>query len=165
MSSVTYNGLSFEIVQGATADISVNGNLLMPELMLDYHPFGSGFRLTGGFGYTLDTELGGSAAPKGTIRITQDLSADASKFGILGAGIRYEGLAPYLGLGFGHAVPKKRVGLGLDMGMFYLSQPIATLVATRAFRRTEEEQPKFQENLNGYRWLGNISLKLSVKLN
>lgn len=164
-SSINDYSQAFDLAEGASSSITIKGSLLMPKALVDYHPFGNSIHLTAGLGYAINTEIRGIASSKGEIPLAGTIVINAEDMGIIELGSDFSGIAPYLGLGFGRGVPKNRIGFSVDLGFFYLSEPQAILNATEVFLRTEDELPQLQENLSSFRWLPELSFKLTVKLN
>ncbi|NBV04297.1 MAG: hypothetical protein EBS08_01320 [Cytophagia bacterium] len=71
---------------------------------------------------------------------------------------------PYVGLGFGRAAPKHRLGLGLDLGAYYIGPPKPEILATGMVKRTSEQSATLQENLKDFQWLPVFSFRLAVAL-
>lgn len=71
------------------------------ELLLDWHPFNSGFRVTGGVVHN-GTDLTGDARPTstGTVEIG-DRIFNAQEIGSVDADVDFNRIAPYLGIGYG----------------------------------------------------------------
>lgn len=117
-----------------TDQVKVEGKLNIRDfkLLLDLYPFRSGFHLTAGAFYGpekfislyneepfLAREDWGTAGVKiGEYRLTSD------EYGNVEANIEVNGFKPYLGFGFGRAVPKKgRVGVSCDFGVKFWGTP------------------------------------------
>lgn len=62
------------------------------------------------------------------------------------------------------AAPKNRIGLGLDLGAYYIGPPKPEILATGMVKRTSEQSATLQENLKGYQWLPVLSFRLAVAL-
>jgi hypothetical protein len=97
-------------------------------LLADWHPGGTGFRLSGGLAYNHQrTELGGR--PSGsTIGIGG--SYPMAPFGSFDDRMRYAKPSPYLGMGWGIA-PSRKSGLyfSADLGVMY-QRPGASLIGS-----------------------------------
>jgi hypothetical protein len=80
--------------------------------------------------------------------------------------LRYDnGFAPFAGIGFGRAVPKKRVGFGFELGSYYLPKPKVTLSGTERLSSMAEQEPKIQSNMDDWRYWPMVNLRLAVRLN
>lgn len=148
-------------------DEEVNGTfnveMLTADLLLEYLPFSkSSFKLVGGLSYLANYNINGLLKYNGTLEYG-DMTLDQEQVGDININADWSGVAPYLGLGFGRAVPKNRVGFGIEAGTFYAKSPEASVSGTKMFEPMQEESEEFQENLSDYRWLPNIKLNLTVK--
>ena len=76
----------------------------------------------------------------------------------------YNGFAPYLGLGFGRAVPKNKFGVSFEAGSFYLPEPKVDITATGMLAPTANQAVSLQEDIRDYRWFPFLNLRLSVRI-
>ena len=98
-------------------------------LLADWHPYGTGFRVSGGLAYN-NQRFEGSARPGGgTINIS-GTNYSAAQVGSLDGRVRFSRASPYLGVGWGLA-PRARSHLyfSADLGVMY-QRPSATLTGT-----------------------------------
>lgn len=72
--------------------------------------------------------------------------------------------APYVGIGFGRAVPKKRVGFAVELGTFYIGQLDLEGSSTGLMEITEAEEAELEENLSSLNWYPQLNFRLSIKL-
>jgi hypothetical protein len=96
--------------------------------LLDWHPGGYGFRLTGGLVYN-DTRIEGTSLPpvSGSYDIG-GVPVPVALVGTLSGKIDFNPTVPYLGLGWGNAVsPGKKVGFYADAGVMFQGRGRATL--------------------------------------
>ena len=122
--------LSFDVhrsIDGIPYKFGVN--LRSGGPVLDFYPFGGGFRLTGGAridGNSADV----TAMPSSSVRVGSD-SFTPAQLGTLTGTLTYHRLAPYLGFGYvGRAAPW--LELGLDLGVLYQGKPRVGLAASGA---------------------------------
>jgi hypothetical protein len=96
--------------------------------LLDWHPGGSGFRLSGGLVYN-DTHIDGtSLVPASGNYDIGGVPVPVSLVGTLSGRIDFDRVVPYAGLGWGNAVgPGKRVGFFLDAGAIFQGKGKVTL--------------------------------------
>ncbi|HEX4938826.1 MAG TPA: hypothetical protein VFX11_09135, partial [Candidatus Kapabacteria bacterium] len=101
-------------------------------VLLDWHPFGGGFRVSAG-GFNVDNELSGVGSGVGTYHIgdttyTVDENDDLEVNALIELG---DGFKPYLGLGWGNS-PSNKGGLLLsfDVGILFQGSPSADLEVT-----------------------------------
>jgi hypothetical protein len=96
--------------------------------LLDWHPGGRGFRLTGGAVYN-STEIEGSSLPprSGSYDIG-GVPVPASLLGTLDGTIEFDPVVPYAGLGWGNAVAEGRGwGFAFDLGVIFQGEAEVTL--------------------------------------
>ena len=97
--------------------------------LLDWHPGGRGFRLTGGVVYNDTTVEGSSIPPASGIYNIGGVPVPASLVGTLDATAEFDPLVPYAGLGWGNAVaPDKRLGFFVDLGVIFQGKADVTLI-------------------------------------
>lgn len=121
---------------GYVSEIELEGSLkrVSGELLLNYYPFNKGaFFLTAG------AYFGGASLVKidGHSEELKELMAEADRAGIVigdytipvdkdgnvSGGLKVSGFRPYVGLGFGRVVPKKRVSVMFEMGVQFHGTP------------------------------------------
>ena len=110
------------------------------KLLFDYYPFkGSSFRATAGFyvGKSSFVEVGNTAPfmntgyeGKAGIELGDPIKGAECRYtmftdmnGDVKAELKVNSFKPYLGIGFGRAVPKGRVGVQFDMGVQFWGTP------------------------------------------
>jgi hypothetical protein len=98
--------------------------------MLDYYPFQSGFRLTGGLRYNAETP-GLIDGPTSAITIS-GLPFTPSAGHVMGGGQGYLGYAPYGGLGLQSSFWEGRLELVFDLGVYYQGVSRHQAEATRS---------------------------------
>lgn len=120
--------------------IDYEGELKLSSVgvLLDWHPFGGGFRISGG-GFRVDNKITGKASGEGTYEIgDEEYTVNPGDDLSLSANMKLaDGFKPYLGLGWGHS-PANRGGLLLsfDVGVLFQGSPEVKLRA----RGTAEDQ-------------------------
>lgn len=149
---------------GEPVHINASTQFMEMDLVAEYLPFKkSSFKLVGGVGYFMKAEANALAVYDGEIEYG-DLTMTSDEIGTIDFMVDYSGLSPYLGLGFGRAVPKKRVGFGVELGSFYLAKPKVTIIATKMLSPTSEEAQTLQENISDYRWFPFVNFRLAVRI-
>ena len=97
--------------------------------LLDLHPGGGAFRLTGGFFYDKN-RVEGLATSTTTIEVNNTVYRAADIAPLTGSVSLERKIAPYLGLGVGNAVGRgKRLSLALDLGVVFQGYPSVALQA------------------------------------
>lgn len=137
------NAFSYDY-SGKESDVKYDFDLdlLSGSVLLDWHPFHGGFRLSGG-GMINQNELNMEAKP--TISYTIGTKTYTfSEVGTLTGKMDFDKIAPYAGIGWGNAVGKgKRWGLTLDLGVIFQGSPDIDLVANGLLA----SDPSFQADL------------------
>lgn len=167
----SYSYLKYNLNQEqkiSNENILLAGNMNMNALGLsvEYYPFvKSSFKII----------AGGSLIQKGFISVNASPTANYTfgetvftpqEVGSFLFDLRYDnGFAPFAGIGFGRAVPKKRVGFGFELGTFYLPKPKVTLSGTERLSSMTEQEPKIQSNMDDWRYWPMFNLRLAVRLN
>jgi len=138
---VTYFPLS---VDGEIGDVNYDFDLrvLTFPLNVDWYPFKNPFHLSAGIivnetSIDLDTRSSASLAISGT-------TYSASELGALHGDVRFNRVAPYVGIGWGNAFGReKRWGILSDLGVAFLGKPKVALSATGPIA----SDPTFMGNL------------------
>ncbi|AUD04452.1 hypothetical protein [Spirosoma pollinicola] len=136
------------------------------EVNLKWHPFErSSFFVTGGLGYTWHPDMRFVITAENTLNF-DGLELTPQDVGTINLGFRWHPVVGYLGWGFGRSMPTKRLGIGVEMGVFYLGKPTVKLDYEGFLETTtiDEQVPAVERNLASYRYLPSISLTLSYKL-
>ncbi|GAA4850020.1 hypothetical protein [Algivirga pacifica] len=141
------------------ADLSAG--LRSYDLKLQYLPFQRlALKLVGGVSYfNTDVQLIGTYQDEVTYG---DVSVDV---GQLTAGSTWNKVIPYVGFGFGRAVPKRKLGLSFDMGIYHMGSPTVSLEGTNLLEPMKSQEAQLQENLNGYEWYPQMKLRLAYRIN
>lgn len=162
---LTLSDLSQELeFNGINTLVTANADVFNVDFLVEYLPFPqSNFKIVGGLSYV--------SAGKGDINIAfvdeiayGDISIAPEDVGDMTIGIDYSGVAPYFGIGFGRAVPRKAVGFAVELGTLYVGSPDVSLTATNMLSETSVEQGQLQENFNDYKWMPFINMRLSFRL-
>jgi len=96
--------------------------------MVDWHPGGGVFRLTGGaVRFSSNTEV--RAKPVAPVEIG-NATYPGAQVGTLTGQLDTRKLAPYAGLGFGKPPGRGGLGLALDLGVAWQGEPNVTLAAS-----------------------------------
>lgn len=80
--------------------------------------------------------------------------------------VRWHPVVGYVGWGFGRTIPRRRINVGMELGVFYLGRPTVQL-AYEGFLETtnlSEQVPVVERNLSNYRYLPSLSLTLAYAL-
>lgn len=144
-------------------DLLANLELSIIDLGIEFLPFkNSSFKLTAGLGiisklntnaiitYTEDVKFG-------------DVVITKKDIGEVNADVSWSGTAPYLGIGFGRAIPKKRLGFGIEIGSYFTSSPEATLTATKLLAPTSKQEDNLKEAISSFKFIPRLQFRLAYK--
>lgn len=131
-------------------------------LLFDFHPFGNAFKITIGGTYLL-YDISAKANVKDSLKVS-NIKVSQQQFGDINFGLVPQGFAPYFGIGFGRAIPKRRVGFGMEIGTYYMNTPKVSFKTTGLIEPTSAEESKIQENMKDYVWLPQLNFNLTIKL-
>jgi hypothetical protein len=96
--------------------------------LLDWHPGGHGFRLSGGLVYNDNRIDGHSLTPASGVYDIGGVPVPVSLVGTLDGRIDFDRTVPYAGLGWGNAVaPGRKVGFFFDAGVIFQGKAKVTL--------------------------------------
>ncbi len=135
--------------------------------LLDYHPRGGGFRITGGAIYlTRDYEV--------RARLNQPLEIGNQTYtpqqvGTLTGVFDTRTIAPYFGIGFGKPPGQTGLGLAVDLGVAHQGSPLVSLgatgpVATQAAfdANLRQEELNISEAVRPYRFYPVLSIGMVI---
>jgi hypothetical protein len=113
-----FGGNYYTVFENKSILVEGKFNYSMTNLFIDFYPFKKAtFRITAGASYNQNkyqTILSPDDGEQiGFIFYSPD------KLGNIVLTAKGNDISPYLGVGFGNNVPKYRVGLGIDLGLFY----------------------------------------------
>ena len=147
--------------------VSLDANIKLgaASLILDYYPsIHSSFHFSTGMAYNFNN-YNVDITPKGN-QTYGFVEYTPSQVGTITFDISGANYAPYLGFGFGRAIPKRRIGFGFDLGAYYHGNPSTKLICTGTFipSNTPENQSLVQRAFEGFNFFPFLNFKLSVKL-
>lgn len=130
------NGLSInETADEEEAELEADLKLSTVSLLGDFHPWGNGFRISGGL-MSNRNKLSLDATPSSTSTETiqigdAETEYNVSDLGSLNSSVAFKSTAPYLGIGWGHA-PRAGKGFAFDadIGVLFQGSPITSFTAT-----------------------------------
>lgn len=155
------------------SDVEYNGKLTLSGGMLvaDWFPFGGNFRVSAG-AIKNRSKVEIAAKPTGSVTFNGvtynggDINANGK--------ISYEKTAPYIGLGYGNASVRSRIGFFAEFGVAY-QKPDATLTATCNVGGTSctsdpafadnvaAEQRELQADAEDLKWYPVVQLGMSIR--
>lgn len=123
------NGWDYSARREAS-DIEYDGEarLRTATALLDWHPGGGGFRLSGGLVYNDTVVEGKSLPPASGVYNIGGVPVPVAVVGTLEARAEFDPVVPYAGLGWGNAVADgKRLGFFVDLGVVFQGKADVTL--------------------------------------
>ncbi|WP_144080036.1 hypothetical protein [Flectobacillus major] len=153
------------------SDLNINPDVtsLLFSAKFDWHPFRQKiFKLVAGASYgsgdfLVDVE---PTQKTGRFKLTKDVELDAEEFGTAKLIVTGNNIRPYLGLGFGRAIPKKRLGFGVDLGVYYSGSPKLAVARTGLIESilTDQNIADIERNVKGYAFMPNLTFSLTYKI-
>ena len=128
------NGLSYsDNIEESDINYDADLNMQTISLLGDYHPWGNGFKISGGI-MNNGNQFDLTGTPTGDEEITIGDSTkryQAEDIGSLTATIGFKSMAPYLGIGWGRA-PQSGKGWGFDadLGVLFQGKPDISFAVT-----------------------------------
>lgn len=153
------------VVDGETLAIDLNAHTVQAGLLVDYHPFGNGVRMSAGAMYT-DRVARATLTPAEPI-VVGDQTFEPEEVGSLTTEVKLgSAFAPYLGLGWGDAIGG-RMAFHLEVGAYYSGAPGVAMSGDGMIAPTAENAPVLEANLNrpAYSFYPELALGLSFRLN
>ncbi len=160
--------LNYELKNYSTkfgkTSVILNGPIKLGSagIYADWHPFGGAFKLVAGVAYMM-TNVSASAYLKDSVK-QNDITISPQDVGKISIELKPASFAPYIGLGFGRAVPKHRVSVSFEMGAFYIGSPTVNFTTNGMLAPTENQGKVLSENMAEYKWLPKLSLGINFRL-
>ncbi|MBP7511157.1 MAG: hypothetical protein KA981_04470 [Bacteroidia bacterium] len=142
----------------------INGDLKLGALqaLIDFHPFKNAFKITGGVAYML-TDVTAIGNVKDSV-LQADILLSPDEVGKIDIGIKVGPICPYVGLGFGRAIPRSRASFNFEIGGYYISQPKVSFVASGMLEPSSANETIIQDNMKGYSWLPVMNFGINFKI-
>ena len=130
----------------------------------EYLPFSkSSFKLTFGLGILSNVNLNAKVLYQEDITYG-DVTVTAANVGHVLIDSKWSGAAPFLGIGFGRAVPKNRIGLSFEFGTYFANSPTLSLDATKLLAPTKDQEANLQTAFETLTFIPRAQIKLAIKL-
>ncbi len=149
-------------------DLTYDGDLDLLTIgpMLDWHPWGGSFKLSGGLFYN-GNEVSMTAKPTSDVKIG-DNTYSPSDIGTVDMKVDFNSVAPYLGFGWGNAFKGSNWTFNFEMGAMYQGEgdlsysTNGAAVNNAAFQADiAKEQDELQDEINKYKFYPVITLGLT----
>jgi len=162
---VNYFGLKQDLEETDDYKAEAEVGLFSLSALGDYFPFqSSSFRITAGLYFNLN-EIDAVLTPVESYEVGGDVYTPED-LGTLDANIKFNPIAPYIGLGFGNpAGGDSGFGFSFDIGSMYQGGSIVNLTAEGllAPSAAEDQEKLIEDNLSWFNWYPVVSLGLSYK--
>ncbi len=113
--------------------------------VIDLHPFGNNFRVSGGLIFA-DNDFTATLIPRRSYQIGGDIYA-ASELGNVEADISYARFAPFASFGFGNVFSGNVIGYNIEFGIMFHQRPNVRMKAEGALAPTAEQASILENNL------------------
>jgi hypothetical protein len=152
------------------SDVAYNFKLklLTVGALADWHPGESGFRVTGGIYFNNNRISGTARLTSGETVNIGGIDHLVDDLGVLTAGIDFNTLAPYIGIGWGNPVRQdSRWTFAFDLGLLYQGSPKVNLTATNPGNipgldaDLAREEDSVSQSLRSFKYYPVISLGIS----
>ncbi len=130
--------------------------------VFEYHPFGNAFKISAGAAYML-TNISATALLKDSTK-QNDITLSPNEVGDIKFGLSTNPVCPYVGIGFGRAVPRKRAAFNFELGGFYISQPLLSFKTTGMLEPTSSQEGTLKSNMSFMNWIPSLRMGLYFKL-
>ena len=163
ISHIGYSKLyNFEYNTRSFIKIDPDLRLGIVYLGVDYLPFKkSSLYITTGIGYTYNVKTAIFANTTTGLDISGTFIS-AEDFGKVNFEMKWNKIVPFIGIGIGRAVPKKRIGVSAEIGTYYIGSPKLSMEYTGILEITniDEALPKIEKNMAGYAFLPYLMVKV-----
>lgn len=160
-------GLAIKAEDGTFIQADPDITWASTHLLLDYYPFRRRlFHLTTGLEYAWMQRYTGTFYTREAVKLG-GVEMEAEDFGYAVLDIRWNRLKPYLGLGLKRDIMKRRLGIGLDAGAWYMGSPRLELQYEGFLEITtiDDQVKQVESNMRNYAFYPYFSLQLRYSLN
>jgi hypothetical protein len=153
---------------GGDIDYDMKLKLFGMGLLADYHPFAGDFRLSLGAYYN-GNKFTMDGKPRGGSYTINGTTYTAAQVGSANAEVKYNKIAPYVGLGWGNAIDKSgNFKFSVDAGAMYVGSAKTSLSVSNPANAVSQadidsESSKLQNNANKLKWWPLIALSLTYR--
>jgi|GEM_PF-2204508 len=145
-----------------SVDVDINQNNL--ELLMEQSIFMEKLRIVFGVGYFFKNTLSGKIQLRDNVPFNE-IELTPEEVGFAKGSISFKSpFSPFLGIGIGNAIPKKRVGFSVNIGTFYKGKPQLNVEATNLVRNNGENEKIIEDGLSSYRWWPVLSFRVAYNL-
>lgn len=150
-----------EFLDNDDVDFFGGVNSTIIDAGIEYVPFkNSSFKLAFGLGFLNNVEIDGLITYKEAIKYG-DVTVTSQDVGKIVINSKWSGVAPFIGFGFGRAVPKNRLGFGVDFGTYFAKAPEVSLEADKLLAPTKDEEENLQDAFESLTFIPRIQFRLT----
>jgi len=158
-----FNDLNLDFDDKDIEDIEydLGVDLSSVSALVDWHIFADSFKITGGF-ISMDNTINLDARPSENVEIG-DTTYTPAQVGTLKGNLDIDGLAPYLGIGWGNPFTcSRRWGFTVDLGVAFTDSPDVSLYSTGIVSQVdlEKERRDIEDDMDFFRIYPVLSLGL-----
>ncbi|MDD3467079.1 MAG: hypothetical protein PHE67_08015 [Campylobacterales bacterium] len=149
---------------GSDVNYDIKMKLFGTGLLADYFPFDNGFRLTGGAYYNGNKFTMDSKSDTATVTVGNNSYSGANTS--LKDEIKYQKIAPYIGLGWGNPLDKDgKIKVGVDVGAMYTGSPKVSVSGSSNISQSDLaiEQADIQKEADKLKWWPLIAVSVTYK--
>jgi hypothetical protein len=145
-------------------DVTANLDSQAFDVLVEYLPFNnSAFKIVTGLGYISNLNVNLDITYDDEV-IIGDINFTKEELGGFITDANWSGLAPYLGIGFGRAIPKRKFGVALEIGAYYVNNPKVDFTASGLLTPSGKENANLiKDTFQEAKFIPNINLKLAYK--
>lgn len=142
----------------------INGDIKLGSIqaLVDFHPFKNAIKITGGLAYML-SDINATAKVKDSVS-QGDIMISPDEVGQIDVGIKVGPICPYVGIGFGRAVPKTRFSFNFEIGGYYITKPQVSFKASGMLEPTSSQEIVLQDNMKGFTWLPMMNFGFNFRI-
>lgn len=158
----------FKVDLNSKSTINVEPDLKFNQIFLaaDYYPFKkSSFHLFLGTSYIYNFNVSSFIDTDTGINI-EGVEVNAEDFGEINLRIDWNKIVPFVGLGIGRVVPRRRVGFNFELGCYYMGKPkiVSNYFGVLDTTNADELIPIIERNIKDYSFLPFINFKLKFRI-
>ncbi|WP_379090754.1 hypothetical protein [Pedobacter sp. UC225_65] len=120
------------------------------------------FRVIAGAAYLSNAQVAVYFEPRDSYSF-EGITLTPEEIGSLEFQMDWGKVAPYLGLGIGRGIPKKKFNVNVDLGAYYLSGPKVTAIGTKLLTNNDSNAAIIQNNMKSYRFIPVAQLNFNFK--
>lgn len=150
-----------EFLDNDDVDFLGGANSSILDIGAEYVPFkNSSFKLAFGLGFLNNVQIDGLITYKEGIQYG-DVTVTKQDVGKIIINSKWSGAAPFIGFGFGRAIPKNRFGFGVDIGTYFAKSPEVSLEADKLLAPTQDEQEDLQAAFESLTFIPRIQFRVT----